>query len=803
MAPFCSTLVSPCPDCPVSELVVADPGLDRHLVHEVTSPVSLRPHPLRPCGLATPIWPQQAFEGLKNAGRKVRRPDCTLATTDHVSCLLLAFGFRVAKQLAQNVPTSSRKALKNIETFIEEKDSRIQCVTLEDNVKNFGITYFGLGDKRQGIVHIIGPEQGFTLPGTTVVCGDSHTSTHGAFGALAFGIGTSEVEHVLATQTLITKRSKNMRIQVDGELAPGVSSKDVILHTIGKIGTAGGTGMVIEYCGSVIRELSMEARMSICNMSIEAGARAGMIAPDDVTFEYIKGRPLSPKYDSPEWKRAIKYWTRLKSDVGAKFDVDVFIDAKDVVPTVTWGTSPEDVVPITGCVPDPETFPTKEKKASGRRKLEYMGLTPGTKMVDIELDKIFIGSCTNARIEDLRVAAQIVKGRKIASNIKRAMVVPGSGLVKLQAEAEGLDQIFIDAGFEWREAGCSMCLGMNPDILLPKERCASTSNRNFEGRQGAGGRTHLMSPVMAAACAIVGKLSDVRKLAEPNPILRKALPKPFLNSKAGIDETDDEEQGDQPTDNDPQANTLVAQGASSSLPAFTTLKGIAAPMDRSNVDTDAIIPKQFLKTIKRTGLGSALFYSIRFNDSGAERQDFVLNQEPYRKAKILVVTGPNFACGSSREHAPWALVDFGIKCVIAPSFADIFFNNAFKNGMLPIAITNTSDLEAIAAESRAGREIEVDLPSQTINDASGRKICGFDVEEFRKHCLVNGLDDIGLTMQMEDKIRAFEAKMSRETPWLDGSGYLKRKGMGGQIAAQPVPVPSTNRGEAKKEPLEW
>lgn len=742
--------------------------IDRHLVHEVTSP--------------------QAFEGLKNAGRKVRRPDCTLATTDH------------------NVPTTSRKSLKNIETFVEEEDSRLQCMTLEDNVKDFGITYFGLGDKRQGIVHIIGPEQGFTLPGTTVVCGDSHTSTHGAFGALAFGIGTSEVEHVLATQTLITKRSKNMRIQVDGELAPGVSSKDVILHAIGQIGTAGGTGAVIEYCGSVIRGLSMEGRMSICNMSIEGGARAGMVAPDETTFKYLKDRPLAPKFDSEEWHKAIKYWKGLQSDEGAKYDIDVFIDAKDIVPTITWGTSPEDVVPITGKVPDPETFATEEKKAAGRRMLEYMGLAAGTPMEEVVVDKVFIGSCTNARIEDLRAAAQIVKGRKIASNIKRAMVVPGSGLVKTQAESEGLDKIFVDAGFEWREAGCSMCLGMNPDILSPKERCASTSNRNFEGRQGAGGRTHLMSPVMAAASAIVGKLADVRKLAEENATPRKASPQPVV-AKAHVDErveTDDDEReliGDQPEDNGPHTNTL-ATGSSAGLPKFTVYKGIAAPLERANVDTDAIIPKQFLKTIKRTGLGSALFFQLRYNEDGSEKPDFILNQEPYRKSKILVVTGPNFGCGSSREHAPWALLDFGIKCVIAPSYADIFFNNTFKNGMLPIAITNKADLEMIATEARAGKEIEVDLPNQLINDASGKKICSFDVEEFRKHCLVNGLDDIGLTMQMEDKINAFEKKMTKNTPWLDGSGYLKR-GKTGKLAAKAMPVPKTNRGEEVKEPLEW
>ena len=375
------------------------------------------------------------------------------------------------------MPTTSRKNFKNVQQFVEEPDSRTQCLTLEENVKAFGLTYFGLGDRRQGIVHVIGPEQGFTLPGTTVVCGDSHTSTHGAFGALAFGIGTSEVEHVLATQTLITKRSKNMRIQVDGMLAPGVSSKDIVLHAIGVIGTAGGTGAVIEYCGSAIRGLSMEARMSICNMSIEAGARGGMIAPDQTTFNYLQNRPLAPKYDSSEWKKAVKHWSSLGTDEGAQFDENVFLDAKDIPPTVSWGTSPQDVIPITGVVPAPENFSTEAAKDSARRALEYMGLVPGTRMEDIELDHIFIGSCTNSRIEDLRAAAKVVHGKKIAPNLKRAMVVPGSGLVKKQAESEGLDKIFIAAGFEWREAGCSSCLGMNPDIISPMERCASTSNR--------------------------------------------------------------------------------------------------------------------------------------------------------------------------------------------------------------------------------------------------------------------------------------------------------------------------------------
>lgn len=704
----------------------------------------------------------------------------------------------------QNVPTTSRKNFKSVGTFVEEADSRIQCLTLEDNVKEFGITYFGLGDKRQGIVHIIGPEQGFTLPGTTVVCGDSHTSTHGAFGALAFGIGTSEVEHVLATQTLITKRSKNMRIQVDGVLSPGVSSKDIILHTIGVIGTAGGTGAVIEFCGSAIRGLSMEARMSICNMSIEAGARAGMIAPDETTFEYLKGRPLSPKVDSPEWKKAVKYWTSLKSDEGAKYDEDVFLNAKDIVPTVSWGTSPQDVVPITGIVPSPDEFAEENKKDSARRALEYMGLTPGTSMQDIELDKIFIGSCTNSRIEDLRSAARIVEGKKIAPNLKRAMVVPGSGLIKRQAESEGLDKIFTDAGFEWREAGCSMCLGMNPDILSPKERCASTSNRNFEGRQGAGGRTHLMSPSMAAAAAIVGKLADVRKVADGNATPAKATPKLDVSPEVSDSDTDDDFERimDIPEDSQPHANNHTPK-SSAGHPKFTKLKGIAAPLERSNVDTDAIIPKQFLKTIKRTGLGSALFYALRFNDDGSEKPDFVLNKEPYRHAKILVVTGPNFGCGSSREHAPWALLDFGITCIIAPSYADIFFNNTFKNGMLPLAIPSQPALQKIAEEAKAGREIEVDLVNQRIHDADGNKLADFAVEEFRKHCLVNGLDDIGLTMQMEDKIKKFEARRTLDTPWLDGSGYLRRGKREEPVKIEAAPVPKTNRGEVLEEPLEW
>ncbi len=440
--------------------------IDRHLVHEVTSP--------------------QAFEGLRMAGRKVRKPENTLAVMDH------------------NVPTTDRSLP------IEEEDSRIQIDTLRKNCEEFGVNLFDLTDKRQGIVHIIGPEQGFTQPGMTIVCGDSHTSTHGAFGALAFGIGTSEVEHVLATQTLIQKPAKNMRITVNGELPAGVTAKDMILAIIGEIGTAGGTGHVIEYAGDAVKSLSMEGRMTICNMSIEGGARAGLVAPDETTFQYIKGRPMAPKGE--DWDKAVTYWKTFFSDDGATYDKEIVLNAEDISPTVTWGTTPEDVVSITGIVPAPSDFEAPNKQESVKRMLDYMGLESGTKMEDIQVDKIFIGSCTNARIEDLREVAKIAKGKKVADNIKEAMVVPGSGLVKAMAEEEGIADILKEAGFDWREPGCSMCLGMNPDQLAPGERCASTSNRNFEGRQGRGGRTHLLSPAMAAAAAITGKLTDVRNL---------------------------------------------------------------------------------------------------------------------------------------------------------------------------------------------------------------------------------------------------------------------------------------------------
>jgi 3-isopropylmalate/(R)-2-methylmalate dehydratase large subunit len=440
--------------------------IDRHLVHEVTSP--------------------QAFEGLRMAKRKVRAPQKTLAVVDH------------------NIPTSNRAK------GIDDEESRIQVETLAKNAKDFGIEYYGETDKRQGIVHVIGPEQGFTLPGTTIVCGDSHTSTHGAFGALAHGIGTSEVEHVLATQTLTQKKAKNMRVVVDGAMGKGLTPKDVILAIIGKIGTAGGTGHVIEYAGDVIRSFSMEGRMTVCNMSIEGGARAGMIAPDQKTFDYLKGRPKAPK--DAAWDAAMRYWETLHSDAGAHFDTIVTLDASNLPPIVTWGTSPEQVTTIEGSTPDPAKIDDEAKKAAVVRALEYMGLKPNTRMTDVELDVVWIGSCTNGRIEDLRAAAKIVEGKKVSSRLAYAHVVPGSGLVKEQAEAEGLDKIFKAAGFDWREPGCSMCLGMNPDQLKPGQRCASTSNRNFEGRQGFKGRTHLVSPAMAAAAALAGRFVDVRQV---------------------------------------------------------------------------------------------------------------------------------------------------------------------------------------------------------------------------------------------------------------------------------------------------
>ncbi|KAF9262110.1 hypothetical protein L218DRAFT_973624 [Marasmius fiardii PR-910] len=658
-----------------------------HLVHEVNSP--------------------QDFDGFRSAGRLVRRPDCTLATVDH------------------NVSTASRKSFTNVESYIAEPDSRAWCMALEENVKEFGVTYFGMTDKRQGV-----------LPGIICVCGDSHTSTHGAFGSLAFGIGTSEVEHVLATQTLLQKKGKNMRITVDGELREGVTSKDVILHIIGRIDTAGGTGAVIEYAGSVIRGFSMEATMSICNMSIEAGARAGIVAPDERT---------------------------LKSDEGAKFDIEEKVNAADIIPTVTWGTSPEDVVPITGVIPDPNCFSNSVKRTSAERALK--------------IDKVFIGSCTNSRIEDLRSAARVIiaagPDAKVAPGVY-AMIVPGSGLVKKHAEAEGLDAVFKRPGFDWREAGCSMCVGMNPDQLSLGERCASTSNRNFEGRQGSGGRTHLLSPGMAAAAAMTGKLTDVHKyLGTTADAVVAAEPKLKLHS--AINSLDDPllpPPVPKRTRRFSSGRALPSGEAPSSVEKFTVVKGIAAPLHIENVDTDMIIPKQFLKTLKRTGLKDALFFTLRKDPQTGAGTEFILNRTPYDQSKILICTGKNFGCGSSREHAPWSLKDFGIRCVIAPSFAEIFRNNSMQNGMLPVALSQ-EECQALAADAEAGEELEVDLEKQQVGRASGKAVIFFTTDPFRRHCLLNGLDDIALTMQKVQNIEDFEQRRSRARRWLDGFGCVR------------------------------
>ncbi|EJC99654.1 uncharacterized protein FOMMEDRAFT_142649 [Fomitiporia mediterranea MF3/22] len=718
----------------VQEDGVAILYVDRHLLHEMSS--------------------QKAFSGLRQSGRTIRRREMTLATMDH------------------NVPTNPRMHFSSIDEYITDPDSKVQCIDMEKNVRDFGVNFFGLQDRRQGIVHIVGPEQGFTLPGVTCVCGDSHTSTHGAFGALAFGIGATEVEHVLATQTILQRKSKNMRIIVDGDLHEGVTSKDVILHIIGVIGIAGGTGCVIEYAGSVFRGLSMEARMSVCNMSIEAGARAGMIAPDDVTFEYLKGRPFAPKGDM--WDRAVEYWRTMKTDEGAVFDKEVRIDAQDIIPTVTWGTSPQDVVPITGKVPDPADIEDPARRRSIENSMRYMGLTPNTPMTEIRVDKVFIGSCTNSRIEDLRSAAKIVLGTgpdaKVALHVY-AMVVPGSGMIKRQAEAEGLDIIFKRAGFDWREAGCSMCVGVNPDQLRPQERCASTSNRNVEGRQGPGGRTHLLSPAMAAAAAMTGYLTDVRKFLGPNSSKNTVdikevnaltfwtgpgpvLPEPVLNAVAS--------RTDRP-------ETTVMNDL-----RFTVLRGVAARLDMENVDTELIIPKQYVKISDHSILGDALFELLRKDPATGRLTDFVLNCPPFNKAKILVCTGENFGCSSSRENAPWALKVFGIRCIIAPSFADIFRNNTLQNGMLAIQLPKQI-CTSLASDAETGAELEVDLEKNEIRRPNGQPPVAFSIDPFRRYCMLNGLDNIELTLQMEDSIAEFEEQHKALRPWLYTRAYKDAK----------------------------
>lgn len=698
--------------------------VDGHIVYEITSP--------------------QAFDGLRSAKRPLRRPDLTLSTVDH------------------NIPTTSRKKFTSPASYISDPQSKLQVATLERNVRNYGLTYYGLDDRRQGIVHVVGPEQGFALPGTVFVCGDSHTGTVGAFGNLALGIGTSEVEHVLATQTIRLSKFKNMRIWVEGDLKEGVVSKDLTLHIVGKIGFAGATGHVVEYAGPTIQKMSMESRMTICNMSIEAGARAGLIAPDDTTFNYLKRRRFAPK---EFWNLAVEAWRELPSDEGAKFDKEVFIDAGDVSPTVTWGTTPADIVSFTGLIPDPVDFAhdVPEQKRI-QRGLDYMDLKPGMKLADIKVDKVFIGSCTNSRIEDLRSAASILRGRSIAPGIK-AIVVPGSGLVKKQAEEEGLDIVFTKAGFEWREAGCSMCPGINPDRLSIGERCASTSNRNFEGRQGPGGRTHLMSPATAAATAIRGYISDPRDFP----------PVPYSRQEVALEPSDNEQPCHQPRppNKEPaeitgKENVDPSAAITSSGSEFHTVQGVGAPLHLSNVDTDTIIPGQYLAVVKKDGLGKALFKTIRYKvGTGEPISTFILNKPPWTEAKFLIVTGENFGCGSSREHAAWALKDFGIRVVLAPSFAGIFLNNAFKNGILCVVQPRAVLLElAQDAERNPGSELELRLEEQVLIRASGDQIA-FEIDGFKKHCLLNGLDEIALALQHNDEINRYEKWRGTTFPWLE------------------------------------
>ena len=651
---------------------------------------------------------------------------------------------------------------------------------MQTNVNDFGLKYFGMEDERQGIVHIIGPEQGFTLPGCTTVCGDSHTATHGAFGALAFGIGTSEVEHVLATQTLPQTKAINMLIRIDGPLGESVTSKDIILHVCNVIGTAGGTGATIEFAGEAIESLSMEARMSISNMAIEAGARSGLIAPDDVTFEYLKGRPMSPA-SGEEWDRAVEYWRTLKTDEGAVFDKTVVIDAKDIAPTVTWGTSPQDAIPVDGIIPRiDEKGHDEARQAAVTRSLDYIGLEGGTKIEGTPIEKVFIGSCTNGRIEDIREVAAVAIGRKVADGV-HAMVVPGSGLVKHQAEMEGLDTILIEAGFDWREPGCSMCLAMNPDKLKPKERCASTSNRNFEGRQGGGGRTHLMSPSMAAVAAVSGAIADVRKFPylgtkEEDPRTRNVdvrsnvfTTESYVSPGAVISPPAPYLEG--------RGDSAEAVDGPAGLPKFTVLTGVAAPLDIQNIDTDMIIPKEFLKTIQRAGLGFAAFAELRYEnpeevatigaDVAKNLPDFILNKPGYENTQILIA-GDNFGCGSSREHAPWSINDMGIRCIISTSFADIFYNNCINNGMLPVTLPRDQIEKLIQDSATPGTEITVDLENSKVIRPNGDEF-PFEIDAFKKHCLLNGLDKIGLTLDKEDKIIAFEKERSEKYPWLDGA----------------------------------
>ncbi len=639
--------------------------IDRHLVHEVTSP--------------------QAFDGLRAHHRPVRQPGKTFATMDH------------------NVSTQT----KDINASGEM--ARIQMQELIKNCNEFGVELYDLNHPYQGIVHVMGPEQGVTLPGMTIVCGDSHTATHGAFGALAFGIGTSEVEHVLATQTLKQGRAKTMKIEVTGSAAPGITAKDIVLAIIGKTGSAGGTGHVVEFCGDAIRALSMEGRMTLCNMAIEMGAKAGLVAPDETTFNYVKGRLHAPK--GCDFDEAVEYWKTLKTDDGATFDTVVTLRAEEIAPQVTWGTNPGQVISVTDIIPDPASFSDPVERASAEKALAYMGLQPGVPLTDVAIDKVFIGSCTNSRIEDLRAAAEVAKGRKVAPGVQ-ALVVPGSGPVKAQAEAEGLDKIFIEAGFEWRLPGCSMCLAMNNDRLNPGERSHPPA-------------TVTLKAVRAAGVA----LTWLARRWPPLPPLPATSPTFAASNK----------------------ETTMAE-------KFTQHTGLVVPLDAANVDTDAIIPKQFLQKVTRTGFGAHLFNDWRFLDEKGQQPnpEFVLNFPEYQGASILLAR-ENFGCGSSREHAPWALTDYGFKVVIAPSFADIFYGNSFNNQLLPVKLSDEQVDELFTlVKANPGIKFEVDLEAQVVK--AGDKTYSFKIDDFRRHCMLNGLDSIGLTLQHEDAIAEYENK---------------------------------------------
>lgn len=672
----------------------------------------------------------------------------------------------------QTVPTSSRAGCTSTAAYIRDADSLTQCLTLSRNARQHSIAHLPLSSARQGIVHVIGPELGFTQPGLTLVCGDSHTSTHGAFGALAFGIGTTEVQHVLATQTLLTTKSRTIRVTVANRLRPHVAAKDLALAVIRALGgTAGGTGAALEFAGEAVAALDMEGRMALCNMAIEAGARTGLVAPDATTIAYLRWRPGCPAPGTAAWRAACRHWRTLRSDEGAVFDREVHVDAAAVEPMVTWGTSPEHAVPVSAGVV-PAVVDGGDDGGSAVRALRYMGLAPGTRLEGLAVDVVFIGSCTNSRLSDLRAAAGVLRRARsqpavVASNVRRALVVPGSGAVKRAAEAEGLDQVFLQAGFEWREPGCSMCCGLNGDALRPGERCASTSNRNFENRQGAGGRTHLVSPASAAAAALMGRLCHVREVVDGSAEEEEEAAKPVSDIAFQLDWDSPSRWEEMVDESQPQGLPSPPSSDAGAVNTFTSITGIPAPLNRANIDTDTILPVNFCKTIQRSGAG--LFHQLRHLPGTTDEDPaFVLNQHQYRSATVLVA-GPNFGCGSSREHAVWALQGFGFQCVVAPSFADIFYNNAFKNGLLPVKLPDKNAMALVLAEAKRARPITVDLVRQEIRNEGCNVIATFDVEKHRKRRLMEGTDDISATLEMEKEISNFERQRAEKLPWIDES----------------------------------